>query len=71
MKPTTEQQAEAFRIRTLIGPVEGRADSILEYMADLIEDGEIDYDPETQILCFADNGSRIQIQPNGAFRKVA
>jgi hypothetical protein len=71
MKPTTEQQADAFRIRMLIGPVEGRADSILEYMADLIEDGEIDYDPETQILCFADTGSRTQIQPNGAFRKVA
>jgi hypothetical protein len=70
MNSIAEQQADAFRIRMLIGPVIGRVDSILEFVADQIECGEIDYDPETQIMCFAGTDSRLQVQPHGGFRKI-
>jgi hypothetical protein len=67
----TEQQADGFRIRKLIGPIVGRADSILKYMANLIEDGESTPTPETQVLCFAEIGSRTQNQPKQSFSKGA
>lgn len=61
------QQAEAFRIRVLIGPMVGRDDLILDYMAGLIEDGDWSYDPRLEIITMQ-KGGRFEILPEGVFR---
>jgi hypothetical protein len=54
----------------LIGPVVGRCDSILEWMAKQIEQGVMEYDPDTSIIRNPDTGSRFQINEDGSLREI-
>jgi hypothetical protein len=66
---TPAEQAEAFRIRMLIGPVKGRDDSIIEWMASEIEQGHWSFRPSTSIIEMEGGRSRT-ILPSGAFRPL-
>jgi hypothetical protein len=45
------EQADAFRIRMLVGPVRGRDDEVIEGFAKGIEDGTLSFDPENRFPC--------------------
>jgi hypothetical protein len=60
-------QAEHFRIRVLVGPMQGRNDAILEYMAEQIKAGDWSYDPDTVVIDM-NNGTRFRALENGYFR---
>ena len=61
------EQAKAFRIRVLIGPMQGRDDAILEFMAEHIEHGEWSYDPETAVIEMLAEQFKIRILEDGSF----
>ena len=77
-KPLSQaEQADAYRIRMLIGPVRGRDDLVIESFARLIEQGDLSFDEETQILSFVDWDSSpprkypfLHIQKDGSFRRA-
>ena len=67
------EQADAFRIRMLIGPVKGRDDGVIESFAEGIEDGTFSFDPETQILSLNPHDGPLillRILENGCFQKL-
>jgi hypothetical protein len=66
-EPSPAEQAESFRIRVLVGPMQGRDDEILEHMARLIGRGEWRFDPGEGIIEM-EKGSRIQLLGNGTFQ---
>jgi hypothetical protein len=66
-EPTPSQQAEAFRIRVLVGPMQCRDDEVLEHMAPLIGRGEWRFDPGNGIIEM-EEGCRFQLLENGTFR---
>jgi hypothetical protein len=71
------EQADAFRIRMLIGPVKGRDDQLIEEFAEMIERGYLSFDPETQILSLLDSHDSsapklpfLRILENGSFQRT-
>ena len=66
-EPTPSQQAEAFRIRVLVGPIQCRDDEVLEHMAQLIGRGEWRFDPGNGIIEM-EEGGRLHLLQNGTFQ---
>jgi hypothetical protein len=64
-KLSSAQQADAFRIRVLIGHMEGRDDRLTEWMAEEIESGNFIYDPETETVFDPEAKLYTRILPNG------
>ena len=60
-------QAEHFRIRVLIGSMQGRNDAILEYMAEQIASGDWSYNSDTAVID-TNNGTRFRVLENGYLR---
>ena len=68
-RPSSAQQAEAFRIRVLVGPMLCRDDETLEHMAELIGRGEWRFDADNGIIEL-EKGDRIQLLENGTFQAL-
>jgi hypothetical protein len=72
--PSLAEQADAFRIRMLIGPVKGRDDKVIEDFANMIERGCLSFDPETRILSLLDSHDSsapfLRILENGSFQRA-
>jgi hypothetical protein len=67
--PSPAQQAESFRIRVLIGPMQGRNDEILEHMAKLIGRGEWRFNLGSGMIEM-EKGGRIKLLENGTFQAL-
>jgi hypothetical protein len=66
-KLTSAEQAEALRIRMLIGPMKDRDDTLIEIAARNIEKGEWGYDPDTCTIIM-EEGHTLGINPDGSFK---